>query len=538
MAYTEFCCRSGGSNLNAGTRTGNSTEPGTSAFKTYTSGSWVQGTLTFTPAGGANPTTDGIQVGDFVSIYPDAATVSPYVARIVTVGSTTFVTSTTAFSGTAPATGALVTSASIGGAWKGPNAAEAFPFGFITSALTDVAADVPRINFKNDAIYSITSGITHSSFGCTFQGYTTSYGDAGKFTLDGGSNAIILLTLSGGRNSLLDFIIQNNGTTGTNAGLALTGGRQLAQRGVVNNIRGIGVSTGGSSVVTEVEAYACNLANTAESGGFSGGAIYVRCFSHDNVGSNNNGFVESAALTAINCIADTNGKDGFRYTGNSGLILINCDAYGNGANGSDFSSIAPTYIENCNFLKNGGWGVAGAGGASTGTVINCGFGSGTQANTSGTIQISGSNILEIGTVNYASGVTPWVDPLNGDFRINLASAINAGRGAFTQTTPQTGVVTNATNASPIVITAAGRTMRTGETVTVASVGGNTAANGTFVVTNISASTFSLNGSTGNGAYTSGGTYSAVYTGTVGYPDTGAVQHLESGGGSTSYVIGS
>jgi hypothetical protein len=31
MAFTNFCCRSGGSNLNAGTLTGDTTEPGTSA---------------------------------------------------------------------------------------------------------------------------------------------------------------------------------------------------------------------------------------------------------------------------------------------------------------------------------------------------------------------------------------------------------------------------------------------------------------------------------------------------------------------------
>jgi hypothetical protein len=41
-------------------------------------------------------------------------------------------------------------------------------------------------------------------------------------------------------------------------------------------------------------------------------------------------------------------------------------------------------------------------------------------------------------------------------------------------------------------------------VTIASVGGNTAANGDWVITKISDTTFSLDGSTGSGAYTSGG----------------------------------
>lgn len=70
----------------------------------------------------------------------------------------------------------------------------------------------------------------------------------------------------------------------------------------------------------------------------------------------------------------------------------------------------------------------------------------------------------------------------------------------------TGSVTDATNASPIVITSAAHGLTTGTRVTVADVGGNTAANGDFNVTVLSSSTFSLDGSTGNGAYTSGGTW--------------------------------
>lgn len=66
-------------------------------------------------------------------------------------------------------------------------------------------------------------------------------------------------------------------------------------------------------------------------------------------------------------------------------------------------------------------------------------------------------------------------------------------------------VTGATNASPIVVTTAAHGLATGDVVTLASVGGNTAANGTFRVTVVSSTTFQLDGTTGNGAYTSGGT---------------------------------
>jgi hypothetical protein len=72
-------------------------------------------------------------------------------------------------------------------------------------------------------------------------------------------------------------------------------------------------------------------------------------------------------------------------------------------------------------------------------------------------------------------------------------------------------VDGATNASPIVVTTTtAHGLQTGMRVTISDVGGNTAANGTFVITKVSDTTFSLNGSTGDGAYTSGGT--AVRTG--------------------------
>jgi hypothetical protein len=72
-------------------------------------------------------------------------------------------------------------------------------------------------------------------------------------------------------------------------------------------------------------------------------------------------------------------------------------------------------------------------------------------------------------------------------------------------------VTGATNASPIVITAASHGLETGDRVTVAGVGGNTAANADWEVRVISANTFELKGSTGNGAYTSGGLVHRPFT---------------------------
>lgn len=87
-------------------------------------------------------------------------------------------------------------------------------------------------------------------------------------------------------------------------------------------------------------------------------------------------------------------------------------------------------------------------------------------------------------------------------------ALSGGDG--TAALAESGSISGATNASPIVVTtAAAHGLPTGAYVKVASVGGNTAANGSFFVTGLSSTTFSLDGSTGNGAYTSGGTWKTL-----------------------------
>lgn len=70
----------------------------------------------------------------------------------------------------------------------------------------------------------------------------------------------------------------------------------------------------------------------------------------------------------------------------------------------------------------------------------------------------------------------------------------------------TAAITGATNATPIVITSNGHGLSNNDMVAIASVGGNTAANGIWSVANVAANTFELEGSTGSGAYTSGGTW--------------------------------
>lgn len=83
-------------------------------------------------------------------------------------------------------------------------------------------------------------------------------------------------------------------------------------------------------------------------------------------------------------------------------------------------------------------------------------------------------------------------------------------GAWLETSGSTGVVADATNASPINIEDVAHGLTTGDVVTVVGVTGNTAANGTWVITVIDPDNFTLNGSVGNGAYVSGGTWSVRF----------------------------
>jgi len=65
-------------------------------------------------------------------------------------------------------------------------------------------------------------------------------------------------------------------------------------------------------------------------------------------------------------------------------------------------------------------------------------------------------------------------------------------------------ITNASNATPIVVTIVSHGFSNGDQVTITGVVGNAATNETWVIENITADTFEIIGSIGSGAYASGG----------------------------------
>ncbi len=117
------------------------------------------------------------------------------------------------------------------------------------------------------------------------------------------------------------------------------------------------------------------------------------------------------------------------------------------------------------------------------------------------------------TVNDISNA----DPLDGEQFVKLRSAIRASevyqsnRSAYPDIDTKLAdkvnrkvSLTGATNASPIVITSANHGFLAGDFVTIQNVGGNTAANGVWLVKNPTTNTLELTGTIGSGSYTSGG----------------------------------
>jgi hypothetical protein len=439
-AYIDFYCNfSTGANINGGSDAG-------SVTYTSTNGNWSTATNIFTPTDGTNPVSAGVVAGQYASVYVDGATLAVFIAKVTTVvnaANGAITVSSSLRAGSAPSTSATGRSIKVGGAWKGPNAASGFPLSLTGLGNLAATGDRTAINLKNNASYVMTANIAESgSPHVTVQGYSSSARDGGKATIDGGTSgaAYNLLTTSSQTGWVhTDLIFQNNGASSSASGVSTNANTSNAfTRCVFTAMRGSGVDSTNGSIFNECESYGNNLSNTASLGGFNGPGIFSRCISHDNTGSNTAGFMLSttgAVSIYENCIADTNGGIGFLLSATSSTIRVaNCESYNNTSDGLRSTSVTGNYwIENTNFIKNGGWGINFATNVTASHYIyNCGFGAGTQVNTSGTVTGAYTG-QEIGSITYASNVTPTTDPANGDFRINLSTANFTGRGAFTET---------------------------------------------------------------------------------------------------------
>jgi hypothetical protein len=424
--------------LNAGSDSTNS------AAITYASGNWVAGTGVFTVASG-DPAAAGVASGQWASVYPDGSSETVFVGRVTASSSTTITVSLAAKSGTAPTDGTGNRTLKIGGAWAGPAATVAFPLGFVANTHTNSSGHVPFVNIKNNATYSVTAAMTHAHAGpIMWGGYSSTIRDGGIANIDGGSTgaSYILLTPSGVNNTLYNIHFSGNGATGSATLVTTPGTESSFERCAFSSSRGIGVYSNAAGVsFNECVAFENNESNTANLAGFVLAAISLlnRCIAHENTGSSTIGFrVEAVGVSLINCISDSNGNDGVQVNTSTGVTIIGLDSYNNSGDGLDFTgpSAATFFVSNSNFIENVGYGINSSGSTiRNGRIENCGFGSGTAANGSGTIgNLSGiqSGVIESGNITYATDVTPWADPGDGNFRISLSTAKSAGRGTFLQ----------------------------------------------------------------------------------------------------------
>ncbi|MEN6507155.1 MAG: right-handed parallel beta-helix repeat-containing protein [Planctomycetaceae bacterium] len=298
MAYQEFFCNSAGSNMNGGSE-GTSTTAIGAAVLTSTNGAWdaiATDTTVSTFTCSDSPTLTAGMVGMYASVFQDGdttPTANRYVNALITAIDNTAKTITLSIAkrntlGTPIADQANGYTIKVGGAWAGPAATVQFPFAFITGAAVDTTGNCsPRVNFNGT--FNITAGIDHNLAGpVVFEGYTTAAGDGGYAILDGGSPATSLnmFQLRGTANGLRYFKAQNNGAGNLypqGYGLNIAGNGNWIMRCVATAIRGNGIIVASASAEAfECEVYGCGMGNTAAF--FVQQGVARRCISHDNSG--------------------------------------------------------------------------------------------------------------------------------------------------------------------------------------------------------------------------------------------------------------
>jgi len=170
MAFTNFYMQSTGSDLNSGSTLDDA------ATLTYASGNWVAGTGVFTVASG-NPQTDGITVGDWVSVYANGSTVTGFIGKVTARNTTTITVNLVVKFGTAPTDGTGNRTLKRGGAF-----ASMAIFASNSAFQTGTVPVATKLNIKAGTYASTTTARTIALTGTTllplwFDGYKTTPGE-------------------------------------------------------------------------------------------------------------------------------------------------------------------------------------------------------------------------------------------------------------------------------------------------------------------------------------------------------------------------
>jgi hypothetical protein len=153
-----------------------------------------------------------------------------------------------------------------------------------------------------------------------------------------------------------------------------------------------------------------------------------------------------------------------------------------------------------------------------------------------------AGIIRIGVHSITTGAAVRIDRNGWQVRWQISGNTAAVRFArmIAPTITNGRTITGATNASPIVLTFNGaHGLVNGDQIEVGEVGGNTAANGIWLVDNVTSTTAELVGSTGNAAYTSGGAAHYISNEIYTHPaNTHRIYYVRCNAGTMSLHVGS
>lgn len=171
----------------------------------------------FTKAG-AN--LSAVTAGMWASLYADGATQAVYVAKITAVddGADTITVSATDKMGTSPGNGTGNRSIRVGGAWWGFNGPNDFPFNLVQATAVNAANEFAALNLRGT--FFATDTITNTAPGVIIvQGYTNVFRDKGKAIIDGKTGtAGVVFSLFGTSSAANNWIIRDLEFDGNFAG--------------------------------------------------------------------------------------------------------------------------------------------------------------------------------------------------------------------------------------------------------------------------------------------------------------------------------
>lgn len=151
---------------------------------------------------------------------------------------------------------------------------------------------------------------------------------------------------------------------------------------------------------------------------------------------------------------------------------------------------------------------------------------------------TGNNVVIMGVVGNDNANGSFTITVTGSDNFTLDDTESSGIGSGGTVTVVTALtVAGATNATPIVITTSGaHGLESGNRVIISGVLGNTRANGTFTITKVDSTNFSLDGSYGNGTYTSGGTITQTQSDPSGDPTINPISDISTAEGENSLLL--